>query len=394
MDRYWQDVADVLVERGLTGSRIVAPIEFAPAVAVDIGYGNATPEEAMQAGVLVLHKGLYEELDRRFLARTIRRLHPVFANEVFVVFADEGEPLAADNPHIVQLPKIAAWAKGAAEAERPRRRRMTATYVGDGAVLAETLQGQLMVLPAADRSITPHIIRDGYFDLGLTRFLERFLRPGMTYVDVGANIGVYLLLAAKSVGAAGRVVAIEALSRLHPFLVDNLSMNGLLDRALILPFAAADEERELTFYDFARYTGGSTASAQIARRGERRFFERARSLTIHAKTLSAMLREAEIRSTDLIKIDVEGFEYEVLQGARDFLSAQRRIDLLLEWHLEHMSIERQELLYGMLTEELGCRIEAVDSDGSTRPIGYDELLGIAHADILARCDRDAPSAKG
>jgi FkbM family methyltransferase len=390
MDRFWHDVADFLAKRGSTGGHIVAPIEFASAIAVDVAYRNTTLADAPQVSLLVLHKGLYRELDRRFLDRALRRLYPVFANEVFVVFADMGQSLPDDNPHIGELPEIAAWAAKDEEVQSPSGRRMTATYVGDGAVLAETIHGQLMVLPAADRGITPHIIRDGYFDLGLTRFLGRYLRPGMTYVDVGANVGVYLLLAASSVGARGRVVAIEALPRLQRFLTDNLSMNGLLDRALILPFAAADREGELTFYDFAHYTGSSTASAVIAQRGERRLLERANTLTVQVKTLSAMLHQAETRSVDLIKIDVEGFECEVLQGARDFLSAQRKIALLVEWHLEHMSVERQELLYGMLVDELGCRLEAVEGDGSTRSIGYDELLSVAHADLFALREAEPP----
>jgi FkbM family methyltransferase len=391
MDRFWQDVADFLAGRGLADKRIVAPIEFSPVLDVDVGYRNATPAEA--ADLLVLHKGLYRELDRRFLDRAMRRLRPVFANEVFVVFANECKALPDDNPHLGQLPEIAAWAARADETEEPDRRRMPAIYLGKDTVLAETIRGQLILLPAADRGMTPHMIRDGYFDLGVTRFLERFLRPRMIYVDVGANIGVYLLLAAKSVGAAGRVVAIEALPRLCPFLVDTLAMNGLFDRALILPFAAADRDGELVFHDFARYPGDSTASAEVARRHERRFSERPQTLSVPAKTLSAMLSEAAIQSADLIKIDVEGFEWEVLQGARDFLSAQQKIALLLEWHPEHMSVERQELLYGLLVDELRCRIEAVDGDGSTRPIGYDELLDTARIDLFAHREPDAPAAR-
>jgi FkbM family methyltransferase len=390
MDRYWQEVGDFLTARGLVGRRKVAPIEFSPAITVDFGYANAGPSEASQAAVVVLHKGLYQELDRRFVGQAIRRLRPVFANEVFIVLAEEGQALPDGHPHLGHLPEIEAWAASGEESRGSTRRRMGATYIGNDTVLTETIQGQLIVLPAADRGITPHIIRDGYFDRGVTRFLERFLRPGMTYVDVGANIGVYVLLAAKSVGATGRVVAVEALPRLHAFLIDNLSMNGLLDRALILPFAAADKSGELTFHDFGRYTGSSTASPVIARQRERRFLDRPRTLTIPAKTLSILLREAEIQRADLIKIDVEGLEWEVLQGARDFLTGQRNIHLLLEWHPEHMSVERQALLYAALVDELGCRIEAVDGDGFTQPIDFDELQGVTHVDILARRELDAP----
>src|SRR5271156_2544154 len=110
MDRYWQEVADFLAERRLAGRRTVAPVEFSPAVAVDIGYRNTEPSDGSQVSVLVLHKGLYQELDRRFLSQAIRRLRPVFANEVFVVFADEGDELPDSNPDLDPLRGIESWA--------------------------------------------------------------------------------------------------------------------------------------------------------------------------------------------------------------------------------------------------------------------------------------------
>ncbi len=93
---------------------------------------------------------------------------------------------------------------------------------------------------------------------------------------------------------------------------------------------------------------------------------------------------------DLIKIDVEGFEWEVLQGARDFLKAQREVNLLIEWHPEFMPAERPELLYAMLVEELGCAIEFVEADGSTTPAGFDALRLMRHADILAHRSAGGP----
>jgi hypothetical protein len=75
----------------------------------------------------------------------------------------------------------------------------------------------------------------------------------------------------------------------------------------------------------------------------------------------------------------------VLQGAREFLRAQRGINLLLEGHPEFMPAARQELLYTLLVEEPGCQIGRIGTDGLTAPISADELRRVAHADIFAHC---------
>ncbi len=97
MDRWWQSVADFLEARGLAGRGTVAPIEFSPAIPVDIGYPNAHPSEAKQIRALVLHKGRYQELNRDFLKQVMQRLHPIYANEVFIVLAGDGQRLPVDH---------------------------------------------------------------------------------------------------------------------------------------------------------------------------------------------------------------------------------------------------------------------------------------------------------
>jgi FkbM family methyltransferase len=270
-----------------------------------------------------------------------------------------------------------------AEIPKPPERRMAATYMGNGIALAETIHGDLILPPAGDRALTPHMIRNGYFDLSVTRFLERSLRPGITFVDVGANVGVYALLAARYVGATGRVIAIEALPRLQTILIDSFSMNGFLDRVRVLLFAAADQPGELEFFDFARYDGASTAVARVAQLKEQRLLDTPRRYLVASQPLSTLLREANVTRADLIKIDVEGFEWEVPQGAREFLSAQQRIGLILEWHNEFVPAARQERVHAMLVEELLCRIERIEPDGSTAPVDLGALRRAHHADVFA-----------
>jgi FkbM family methyltransferase len=389
MDQFWQAVADFLEHGSFALDATVAPAEFGDAIPIGFGYRNAGPAEAPRIKTLVLHKGQYKELDRGFMKQALAKLHPVFANEVFIVLSDTGQPLPGNHQHTGTMAAVRAWADPSAPAEaatavHAKRSRMVPTYVGNDTVLVETLQGNLMVLPAADRGITPHMIRDGYFDIKINRFLERFIRPGMTYVDVGANVGVYAVIAAGLVGARGRVVAVEALPRLLPFLTDNFSMNGYSDRAQILSCAAADRDGTVTIHDFERYHGSGSILAEVVKQAEVIFADTARPIEIPARTLTGLLRDAKVGRADLIKIDVEGFETEVLAGAREFLQADPDTPIIIEWHRSFISDERLRGLYDILVGDLGGRPEVIEPDGVTRPAGFDELRALGHADLFVR----------
>ncbi len=247
MDQFWRAVADFLDSNGFCGRTVVAPIEMSEIFSVDRAYGNVAAADAAHIDALVLHKGRYRELDPNFVRAALARLHPGFANEVFIVLTVDGPVLDAGARHLGAIKDMQSWAaSGEAKTPPAARARMVATYVGDGQVLAETSLGHLVVLAAGDRSITPHIIRDGYFDIGMTKFFQHQLRPGMTYLDVGANMGIYAVIAASCVGRNGKIVAIEAIPRLAKMVSDNLTMNGFVTNSTVLPVAAANTDGELT----------------------------------------------------------------------------------------------------------------------------------------------------
>jgi FkbM family methyltransferase len=387
MDQFWRAVADFLHSNGFSGRTVVAPIEMSEIFSVDRGYGNTDVADAPQIDALVLHKGRYRELEPAFLRAALARLHPGFANEVFIVLTASGSVLNDENPHLGTMKEVQTWAvSGESKTVQAPRARMNATYVGGGQVLAETSLGHLMVLASADRSITPHIIRDGYFDLGMTKFLQRVLRPGMVYLDVGANMGVYVLVAASCVGRNGQVIAIEAIPRLARMVSDNLSMNGFFPISTVLPVAAANTDEELTIYEFDRMQGGNTLLADIARTAESTYSETAKPLQVRARRLSDMFAEGLFDRPDFIKIDVEGFELEVLRGAKTLI-VEHKPSLMLEWHPSFMlEAGIAERLYEMLTVELGYSVYRIEPDGQTRPIEFPELMSLEHSDIFARFD--------
>jgi FkbM family methyltransferase len=130
-----------------------------------------------------------------------------------------------------------------------------------------------------------------------------------TFVDVGANVGIYSLTAALSMGARGRIVALEP----HPLARERLLFNIEATRTgrahwpqidvLAVGISDREEKREL------RIDGGNLGGGSIAA-GAARFSGRGSesALTIDCRTLSAVLDDCGIGRPDVLKIDIEGAE--------------------------------------------------------------------------------------
>lgn len=175
---------------------------------------------------------------------------------------------------------------------------------------------KLWVDPASN--FGKRILREGNYEAELTSAFLELLHPGQTFVDVGANEGWFSMLAAKLVGPTGQVIACEPQERLWPAILKNLMANGFANVQL-LPFAIG---REAGRGQINLYPSVNTGSSHIC--GTRRRWEATQPIEV--VPLSVVLGSVADRRIDLMKIDVEGFELQVLQGAGDHLgSTIRRI---------------------------------------------------------------------
>lgn len=388
LDPFWAQVIDFLEAAGLSERRIVAPREFGGELALVAAYEDAPALPSLD--VLVVHKGRVAELPAALLGDAAGMLPVVYANEVFVVLAPGLPAVAAGSAHLAgwEAALTDALASRGMPAAAPRLQmrlggRMAAIYLGGGRVLLETAFGRLMLAAGADTSITPHLIRDGWFDYGVTTVLNRLLRPGMTYVDVGANVGAYALIAAEIVGEAGRVVAIEPVPRLAAMLHETLVMNGFGERCRVVREAAGAIRSAIRLFEFATRQGGTSALDHVAAAARRDYGEEVSACEVTCRPLDLILPEAAPGRTDVIKIDVEGFESAVLEGARGVIATMRP-SLLIEWHLAFFEgRDGAEALHRLLTHELGYVLHRIEADGDLRPILLDELLRLPHSDLLA-----------
>lgn len=187
-----------------------------------------------------------------------------------------------------------------------------------------------------DSLITQRYLR-GVHEPYMQECFIKFLRPGSVVYDVGAHVGFHALFCGLVVGPTGQVIAFEP----DPRCMDSLSRQVAANPHLpvtVLPYALSDHPATLRLRP---YGNGQT---HVHPEGE---------LLVEATTIDILVGTGRIPVPDLIKIDVEGHEAAVLQGAQETLSRHRPV-VLCDYNPGNTLGTAQELL-----EPLGYKV----SDG-------------------------------
>jgi FkbM family methyltransferase len=206
-----------------------------------------------------------------------------------------------------------ALGKGAlAAALNPRLRDVPRRRVTESAV------GPRFAVDTQDL-IQRYVYLFGVWEPRMTQWLRRRLRPGDTFVDVGANIGYFSVLAAGLVGPEGRVVAIEASRDFQDRLTRNARLNARTNARTnirAVHTAVSDRRQTLTFVLASSANMGANSIVPYDGPAESTF-------TIEAFPLPDVLAADEIANARVIKIDVEGAEGSVVRGMAPLLDELR-----------------------------------------------------------------------
>src|SRR3954447_8612373 len=162
---------------------------------------------------------------------------------------------------------------------------------------APTIVGPLW-LERSGENVTRCLLDEGIWDLPISGLMENVLRPDMTFVDVGANIGYFTVLGSRLVGPGGRVFAIEPDRFNLSVLRANLDRHDC-SNVTVVPMAAWSERAEL---DFHRPPDGA-----VARVGQ----DDGAGLRVQAAPLDELVEG----SVDYLKIDCEHSDHVVLGGS-------------------------------------------------------------------------------
>ena len=153
----------------------------------------------------------------------------------------------------------------------------------------------------------------------VVQVLRRLLHPGDVYVDAGANLGLLVLVASRSVGASGKAYAFEPQPKALERLRENLEMNGVKN-TVIVPKGCWERPGTATLYEFA------DSSLDLGSMGKRPDKGVAREFAIE----TVRIDDVVVEPVKLFKLDVEGAEWGALRGAERVLFGRERPHLLVE----------------------------------------------------------------
>jgi len=173
-----------------------------------------------------------------------------------------------------------------------------------------------------------HVLFFGSYEPEVRRIFRTVLPLGGVALDVGANVGWHTLLMASLVGASGRVLAIEPNPALRHRLHDHLCLNRL-KQVEVISDVAADTEEMMDFYapSLNDRNSGNGHVVEDARRN-------ATTIRVEARRLDTIIAAARCERLDLIKVDVEGFEWRVLRGGENTI-AKFRPHIVFEYNAEY-----------------------------------------------------------
>ncbi len=264
-----------------------------------------------------------------------------------------------------------------------------ATYVGNNRVLMKAVVAGANIaffVEANDKLLSPWFIVTGQYDTPLTNYLVSTLRPDSHCVDIGANFGYFTCLMARFC-PNGKIIGIEADRSISEIARDNIHINGFHNIATIIHAAASNGTEELTFYR-RNLRSGNTSIVRYSEEFTTSLGEKpSQAFRVRGLCVDDLLPQMKGR-IDVMKIDVEGAEPLVVEGAHRAIAANPNIRIVLEWSPAQMQAAGFDI-QGFCSSLNRMELEPfeVDEKGYLSPLTFQELSKLPYRDGIVLMKR-------
>lgn len=232
-----------------------------------------------------------------------------------------------------------------------------------GGVIAISVDGFIMGVPAEEWGFAMFLSHAGYFEHGSELFFESLLKPNMRVIDLGANLGIYTLRALRK---KCMVFAYEPTPRTFDLLRQNIKASGFAESGRIQAYqmAVSDQCGTINFYENPSMCGHNSIYGESGQQ----------PIEVSVTTLDSQLDT--LQRIDLVKMDIEGAEYHALLGMRELIRRNPDLQIIMEFAPEHIrraGREPEALL--ALIHELGFTVYLINEvSAQAEPVKDEELL--------------------
>lgn len=181
-----------------------------------------------------------------------------------------------------------------------------------GGEVVRKVQDSFMFLDLRDTGISRELTLYGVHEKNSTAAIKRILKPGMKILECGANIGYYAMLEARLIGKEGKIFAVEPSPKNIAWLKRNIAVNNY-ENIEVIPGAFGAEKGTAPFYVDIRSNLSS-----FVKRDDLTEFE---VVDVPMMTIDDFVQDG--KTLDLIRMDVEGYETEILKGGEKTLMTDR-----------------------------------------------------------------------
>jgi FkbM family methyltransferase len=197
----------------------------------------------------------------------------------------------------------------------------------NGSTVIPTPYGfNIVVDPTTDRGLEHFLYFYGTFEAGTLHTIRKCLRQNDVFIDIGANIGLMSLLASRLIGEKGKVFAFEPESETFAILERNIEMNRITNVRTFRIALGSASTTEIIYSNLDRSRGSASL---IKTQGN------SEGVPIQVETLDKFITTNQVADIRMMKIDVEGWELEVLRGARQLLSSHYAPIICIEYSSLH-----------------------------------------------------------
>jgi FkbM family methyltransferase len=252
--------------------------------------------------------------------------------------------LVADDRRVT----LEAWCRGQAYS----------VYLGHEEALCRVLGDLLMYVPSRDLSLSPHLMMSGFWEMWVTIAISRHVKPGMRCIDVGANSGYYTLLLCDLVGSQkpALVSAYEPQPKLAGLLRRSLAANGF-SQGLVEERAVSSETGSAYLSEVPLLTGSASLHRLIE--------PGTTTAVVQTVSLDEDGHGDSMFPIDFVKIDVQGYEMEVLRGMQRVIKNSPNVAIAMEFTPGEYDSPSEALLE---IQKMGLDVKAIGTDGIVRPI--------------------------